>query len=236
MLATLMTAFTNSTERKSDPVGTHRFAYPAVREVSARRSPPAQVAQTSSGDDADAALVALVYAARRGDNAAWGRLIDRFDPMLRGVARSYRLDPADVDDVVQGTWVLLYSHISELREPAALPGWVATTVRRQALRLLQSQTREQLTDDPDLGAADDQTPEAVVLEAERREALMRAVQALPDRQRRLVTMLVDQPSLDYQQLGELLHMPIGSIGPTRARGLARLEHDVELRRLQPIAS
>jgi RNA polymerase sigma factor (sigma-70 family) len=235
MLATVMTAYTDSSERSTDPVGMHRFAYPSVREISARRSSSAQTARSIGGDHADSALVALVHAARRGDDRAWEGLIDRFDPMLRKVARSFRLGPSDVDDVVQGTWVLLYSHIGCLREPAALPGWLATTVRRQALRLLQSQTREQLTDEADLGATDDLTPEAVMLEAERREALMRAVEALPDRQRRVVTMLVVQPSLDYQQLGALLEMPIGSIGPTRARGLARLEHDADLRRLHTAA-
>lgn len=235
-LATMITASTDSATSTTDPVGMHRFAYPSVREVSPRRSSDPQIEQRSTGDGADAALVALVYAARRGDNAAWARLIDRFDPMLRRAARSFRLAASDVDDVVQDTWVQLYSHIGALREPAALPGWLATTVRRQALRLLQSQTRELLDAEPDRGTADDQSPEAVVLEAERRDALMQAVEALPDRQRRLVTMLVVQPSLDYQQLGELLQMPIGSIGPTRARGLARLERDAELRHLLPVAS
>jgi hypothetical protein len=46
-----------------------------------------------------------------------------------------------------------------------------------------------------------------------------------------VTLLLAQPALDYAQVGSLLAMPVGSIGPTRARGLARLEQDVELRSL-----
>jgi RNA polymerase sigma factor (sigma-70 family) len=228
-----MTATANITKSKTDPVGTHRFAYPAVREITSRRN---SVEQTSGDSGADTALVALVYAARRGDNVAWGRLVDRFDPMLRNVARSFRLGVSDVDDVVQETWVVLHKHIGGLREPAAIAGWLATTVRRQALRLLQAQTREQLVDDPDFGATDGQTPETVVLEAERHEAFMRAVETLPDRQRRVMTLLVAQPDLDYQQLGTLLEMPTGSIGPTRARGLARLERDAELRHLHAIAS
>jgi RNA polymerase sigma factor (sigma-70 family) len=230
-LATEMTATANITHSQTDPVGTHRFAYPVVREIPSRRSTVAHDAQTGRDDDADRALVALVYAARRGNEAAWSRLVARFDPMLRKVARSFRLGPADVDDVVQATWTRLYSHIGTLREPAAVGGWLATTARRQALHLLQQQAREQLVDDADLGAVDARTPESVALESELHETFMRAVAALPTRQRRVVTAIVAQPNLDYQQLGELLEMPVGSIGPTRARGLAVLERDNELRRL-----
>jgi RNA polymerase sigma factor (sigma-70 family) len=230
-----MTASADTTPRKSDPVGMHRFAYPTVREISPRRSSPAQVTRTSTGDDADRALVELVDAARMGDNAAWERLIARFDPILRRVARSYRLAPSDVDDVVQASWVLLHSHIMGLRESSAVAGWLMTTVRRQSLRLRQAQARVELTDDADLGVADDETPEAAVLEAERHEAFMRAVRALPDRQRRVVTLLVAQPSLGYRQVGALLQMPVGSIGPTRARGLAQLQRDGELRHLHALA-
>jgi RNA polymerase sigma factor (sigma-70 family) len=232
----MITASANTHERKSDSAGTHRFAYPVVREVASRRSSSTQVAQMPHAEDADAALVALVYSARRGNEDAWKRLVDQFDPMLRNVARSFRLGASDVDDVVQDTWVKLHSHIGTIREPAALAGWLATTARRQALGLLQMQAREQLVEDPDLDVSDDQTPDAVVLEAELRATFMRAVRTLPDRQRRVVTLLVAQPNLDYQQLGELLEMPIGSIGPTRARSLARLERDDELRHLHAVAS
>lgn len=228
-----MTATANTTKSKSDPAGTHRFAYPAVREIASRRNP---LEQTSVDSGSDPALVALIYAARRGDDDAWSKLVERFDPMLRSVARSFRLATSDVDDVVQDTWVLLHSHVGRLREPAAVAGWLATTVRRQAMRLLQSQAREQLVDDPDFGASDERTPETVVLEAERHDAFMRAVRALPEQQRRVVTLLVAQPNLDYRELGTLLEMPVGSIGPTRARGLARLERDAELRHLHAIAS
>jgi RNA polymerase sigma factor (sigma-70 family) len=221
-----MTAFTD-TDAAPTPAQTRPSAIPAVGELTPRRS--SQPAPISS--EPDAALIALVYAARRGDNAAWRRLVERFDPMLRKVARSFRLAPCDVDDVLQETWVLLYRNIGGLREPAAIAGWLATTVRRRSLRLVQSQARVQLTDDPDLGASHEDTPEAIVLEAEQRDSFRKAVRELPDRQRRVLTVLAAQPSLDYEQIGGLLQMPIGSIGPTRARGLARLGGNVALRQL-----
>jgi RNA polymerase sigma factor (sigma-70 family) len=193
--------------------------------------------RTRSSDTAgdDERITALVLAARRGDHAAWTRLVERFDPMLRNIARSYRLNAADVDDCTQATWTLLYSHIGSIREPAAVAGWLATTVRRQALRILQTHTREQLTDNPDFGQAAADTPETMIIEAERHELFVRALASLPARQRRLVTLLASQPALDYQQLGEILEMPMGSIGPTRARGLARLERDAGLRSLMSAA-
>jgi RNA polymerase sigma factor (sigma-70 family) len=179
----------------------------------------------------DVQLVALVKDARAGDELAWAQIIRRLDPRLRRSLRTYRLSPADVDDVLQATWTLLYRNIDRIRDPAAVTGWLVTTVRRQALQLLQAHKREWLTDDPDLGLVEHATPESEVLDAECHDAFLRALGTLPTRQRRLVTLLLAQPALDYAQLGSLLAMPVGSIGPTRARGLARLERNAELRSL-----
>ena len=90
-------------------------------------------------------LQALVTAARRGDNIAWSHLTERFDRMLHNVARSYRLSAQDTEDAVQATWVKLYQHIGRIRDASAVAGWLATTVRRESLRLLQAHVREHLT-------------------------------------------------------------------------------------------
>src|ERR1044072_6320451 len=100
----------------------------------------------------DDELVTLVDAARAGDTAAWDRLVRRFEGPIRGIARSHRLAPADVDEVVQSTWIALLEHFESIREPAALGGWLATVTRRNSLRRLQAHVNEQLTDEPDLGA------------------------------------------------------------------------------------
>lgn len=172
----------------------------------------------------------LVAAARRGDDGAWTRLVTRFDRTLRNVARSYRLSPADVDDVVQVTWTRLYQHIDRVRDPNAIAGWLVTTTRREAMRLLQAHVREHLTDDPELGeSADVDRPEAEVLAAEERVVLGRALATLPGRQRELMTLLASEPDVDYRHISATLAMPLGSIGPIRARGLARLERHPELR-------
>jgi RNA polymerase sigma factor (sigma-70 family) len=181
---------------------------------------------------ADASIDSLVLGARRGDTAAWTMLLGRFDRGLRAIARSYRLGTADVDDVVQITWERLYRQIGALREPAALGGWLATTTRREAMRVLQRHVREQLSDDPALGdVAEGSPPEAVVLAAEQRAVLGRALATLSGRQRDLLTLLAMEPDADYRHISTTLNMPLGSIGPLRARGLARLRRHRELRTL-----
>jgi len=180
----------------------------------------------------DPQLLAVVTAARAGDDAAWSQLIRRFEPGLRRIARSYRLSAADVDDVVQTTWLELFRHFGAIRDPAAIAGWLATTTRRTALRTLQSPVREHLTDDRELGDdADWNGPEARLLATERRDVLARALSTLPDRHRRLMTTLVAHPTLDYREVGRLVDMPVGSIGPIRARCLERLARHDEVRAL-----
>jgi RNA polymerase sigma factor (sigma-70 family) len=177
-------------------------------------------------------LAALVHSARAGDPEAWTRLVRRYDRMLRHIARSYRLGPAEVDDVVQTTWLNLFEAIDQIRDPTAIGAWLATATRRAALRRIQSHVREQLTDDPQLGdRPDDDQPDVILLALERRAVLNDAIARLPVRHRDLVTVLLTQPTLEYREVGELLSMPTGSIGPIRARSLARLSRDARLRAL-----
>lgn len=160
------------------------------------------------------------------------RQVARHDRRLRAVARSYGLTGWDVDDVVQSTWLQYLEHGDALREPAALGGWLETTARRLCLRLLQRHVREQLTDDCDLRTASDESgPEHAALTRECRITVRRAIGALPDRQRHLIALLVGRPDLSYEEVGARLSMPIGSIGPTRARCLDRLRRDHALRAL-----
>lgn len=178
----------------------------------------------------DRQLVALVDAAHAGDQEAWTRLVHRFDRSLRKIARSYRLMPADVDDVMQATWIRLLHNVGGIREPAAISGWLATTVRRESLRLLQRPVRELLVDDPQLGdRPEPDDVEANVLAAERRAVLVRALTDLPERHRRLMVLLASETAADYAEISAALGMPRGSIGPIRARCIARLERSAELR-------
>lgn len=168
-------------------------------------------------------LVELVMRARDGDHMAWERLVARFDRYVAKIARSYRLADCDVDDVVQITLMRLYESISRLRSPERLPSWLATTTRRECLRLLRTSAREapteQMTSFPD---CDLPAPGDELLDREAHDVLRAAVDELPDRHRRLLVtlMAVEQPA--YADVARQLDMPVGSIGPTRARGIDRL--------------
>ena len=181
----------------------------------------------------ESGLADLVLAARLGDDRAWAALVDRLEPTMRRAASAYRLQPADVDDVVQATWMQLFESLDRLREPAAVAGWLATATRRTALRLLQPRTREHLSDEVEAGeASETERPEQRLLAAERREALARGIAALPDRHRRLMRVLMADADLGYDAIAELVAMPTGSIGPIRGRCLDRLRRDAGLRALR----
>src|SRR5689334_11065878 len=84
----------------------------------------------------DNPVVALVIRARNGDERAWAALVERSAPLIWSLCRRYRLDTSDIADVGQNVWLLLVNHLGKIREPAALPGWLATTTRRECARIL----------------------------------------------------------------------------------------------------
>jgi RNA polymerase sigma factor (sigma-70 family) len=177
-------------------------------------------------------LSELAREAAAGDELAWADLVRRLDGVLHTVARRYRLTAADVDDVVQTTWLRALAHLSRLNDPGAIAAWLIVTARREAMRTLQRSTREVLTDDP--RAVDDldpASPELVAIERERCDAVHGAVERLPTRQRNLMTSMLRSPATTYAQISTRLDMPVGSIGPTRDRALARLREDPELERV-----
>jgi RNA polymerase sigma factor (sigma-70 family) len=194
--------------------------------------PPSYERAVGRSANTDPELSALVRAGAAGDPSALTRLVARFDGLLRGVARSYRLTAWDTDDVIQATWLQFMQHGRQLREPAAVSGWLATTARRYSLRILQRHVREDLRDDPACGERSGQAePDHELIAAERRALLQRALADLPRRQRELMRVLTANPDLSYEEVGRLLSMPIGSIGPTRARSLDRLSRDGGLQAL-----
>jgi len=185
----------------------------------------------------DPVIVQLVHRARAGDQAAWDEIVERFAPLVWAICMRHRLSPADADDVGQSLWLGLLEHLESLREPAALPGWIATTTRRECLRMHDDGRRRRVsadpaaTDDEMLGADPTAAPvdEGLLVE-ERRAAVRAAFAGLAPQCRRLLALLVADPPLPYVRIAEILDVPVGGLGPTRARCLEKL------RRSQPLAS
>jgi RNA polymerase sigma factor (sigma-70 family) len=171
----------------------------------------------------------LVEAATAGDRRAWTAIVEQFTARVRRVARSCSLAPHDVDDVEPATWMRLLEGIGSIHNPAALGAWLETTARRESLRAIGRNARERPVDE-DLLVNEPVEPvaESRVVASERRAAVNAALERLPVHQRQLLTLLVSEPSPLYGEISSSLKMPIGSIGPTRARAIARLRRDREL--------
>jgi RNA polymerase sigma factor (sigma-70 family) len=175
--------------------------------------------------DTFSATGALLAQAAAGDERSWHALVEQHTRLLWSVARSYRLDQADAADVVQTTWLRLLEHLNKIEDPTRLVGWLVTTARRECLRMLRRSGRERLIvndDDDALDVVDDAEPvETRLITNERNAALWRAFVRLPERCQRLLRIAVAMPKA-YDEVSKAMDMPVGSIGPTRARCLARL--------------
>ena len=176
---------------------------------------------TPSADDAD--LVLIVAQAREGVAAAWEALIGRFGGLVAAIARRCRLSDADVAEVCQTTWLRLVENLDRIEQPERLGAWLATTSRRESLRIA---TRQVVVSANDLvySMADDKADplDAALLRGEQARAIRMAAEQLSPRCRRLLGLLMGDDDLPYKEIAEQLSMPIGSIGPTRGRCLDHL--------------
>lgn len=167
----------------------------------------------------------LVRLARERDRDAWNEIVRRYAPVVWRVAMALRLDRADAGDVSQHTWFTLAERLDRLREPDRLAAWLATTARREALRLLDVRRVEARPDwwpDDVEDPAADGWPEPHALRSARDRLLWRAFAGLSDRCRQLLGLLAHAPELSYAQLGHALGIKSGSVGPSRGRCLHEL--------------
>jgi RNA polymerase sigma factor (sigma-70 family) len=179
------------------------------------------------GSDGD--ITRIVSAAAAGDQQSWDLLVARYSGLLWGVTRAHRLGTADAADVVQTTWLRLVEHLPQIRKPEGIGSWLATTARRECLGLLRSGARCQPSEEMELlvdAGAEHAELDSALLTAERDAELWAAFNRLPTRDQALLRLLaVDSPP-SYQEISAALGMPIGSIGPTRARSLERLRREL----------
>lgn len=165
----------------------------------------------------------LLRRAADGERQAWDELVDRYARLVWSVARSFGLDDATAGDVSQTVWLRLVEHCTAIREPERLAGWLATTTRREAMRVLRGQRRQQPSDM--VATTPDRTnpaPDEALLDDELQREVFDAFRGLPERCQQLLRLLTAEPRLDYATISDLIGRPIGSIGPTRARCLEHL--------------
>jgi RNA polymerase sigma factor (sigma-70 family) len=166
----------------------------------------------------------LVREAVAGDPAAWRQLVDRYQGVVWAVARAHQLGDGDAGDVAQATWLTLAEHLDRLRHPARLASWLATTARRESLRVLAVRRREapfELVDSVVDG------PESLAVTRDTDGAVWRALHRMPERCRALLRLIAHSPDLSYAQAARALGIRVSSVGQTRQRCLAVLRRRLE---------
>lgn len=164
-------------------------------------------------------------AAAAGDMRAWNQVVDQYARLIWSIAAEFRLGESDSADVVQTTWLRLLEHINDIEQPAKIASWLAVTARRECLRIVAARKRMVLgqnVEDLVEVTPHDRDIDEGLLAAERAGDVRRALSRLPRQSQRLLEMLMADPPISYAQISDELGLPVGSIGPTRGRCLARL--------------
>lgn len=165
----------------------------------------------------------LLALAAEGDQEAWNALVDRFSQMVWSIARGFRLDDATAKDVSQTVWLKLVENCHKISDPERLPGWLATTCRREALRV--KGVRERMIPSEFEYDVEDDTPslETMLIEDEEAREVVSAFRTLSEECQQLLRLLTVDPPLSYEEISDAVGRPVGSLGPTRSRCLERLK-------------
>jgi RNA polymerase sigma factor (sigma-70 family) len=174
----------------------------------------------------DSTVTGLVIRAQNGDQPAWDALVERYAPLVWSVCRRYGLDRADAEDVGQTVWMRLVRQLGNLRDPAAIPGWLATTTRRECCQVLRAAGDRRavtcMADYEDIPDSESGAVDQDLLAAERHAALREAFTSLSPTCQQVLALLIEDPPVPYAQISATLGIAVGSIGALRHRCLAQL--------------
>jgi len=171
----------------------------------------------------------LLQTALGGNTSAWELLVNRFEPAVAATITGYRLQEADARDAAQRTWLRMLEHGRQIREPEALGGWLRTTAKRECLRIINDRRRVE----PRLDAETSERPdpsvdvEQVAIDADMTRQLRAVLTLIPSRSATLICTLFEGETPGYAEIARSTGIPVGTIGPTRARILRRLRGLIE---------
>jgi|SRR5450755_164976 RNA polymerase sigma factor (sigma-70 family) len=171
-------------------------------------------------------VTSLVRRAAEGDRRAWELLVDQYARLIWAITRDFKLVESDAADVAQATWLRLLEHIDRIQHPDRLGSWLAATARNECLRNLAARKKVVLAEDNvtlEGVAAHEPEVDERLLAAERAQVVREALSCLPRKWQQMLELLMADPPASYAEISDQLGLPVGSIGPTRRRCLARLQ-------------
>lgn len=164
----------------------------------------------------------LIKACQRGEQAAWDQLVDQYGRLIYSIPRRYGLSEADADDVFAAVWATTFKSLDSLRDDAKLSSWLITTTHRECWRVGKKRGSYQQLDEvmPDAGSPSEMQSETW----ERQHIVRTGLRRLGGRCEELLTALfLEKSEPRYDVIAQRLGMPVGSIGPTRARCFQKLQ-------------
>jgi RNA polymerase sigma factor (sigma-70 family) len=170
-------------------------------------------------------MAVLLRRAAAGDMQAWNSLVARYGRLIWSITVRFKLMESDAADVVQTTWMRLIEHIDRIEQPDRIGSWLAATARNECLRQVAARKRLLLVrEDTEFDGVDYHGPQVdeALLAAERAQVVREAMAHLPAQWQRLLELLMADPPISYAEISDQLGLPVGSIGPTRGRCLAKL--------------
>ncbi|MGH3787967.1 MAG: RNA polymerase sigma factor [Pseudonocardiaceae bacterium] len=171
----------------------------------------------------------LLLRAGDGDPAAWEEIVRGYGQLVSATVRSFRLQDADALDAVQTTWLRLAEHVHQIQHPERLGGWLVTTARRACLQILRHAKHYLNLCDPVAETVTDPVagPEQCIIRSDSTRTLWDLVSELSPRRQTVLRALFTERPQPYAEVARLAEIPIGGIGPTRARALAQLRARIE---------
>ncbi len=196
-------------------------------QATATRTQPTEPSRTNGSSSRfvadDPTDAELVSEARAGSSTAWKHLADRYSRLVWHVIRSFRLSNAAAEDVSQIVWLKAIENLDRVHDPERIGAWLTTTARRAAIAELH-RAKKQVPVAPETRVFDceaEETPDRLVAD-EVRTAMTEAFESLSESDQQLLRLSVMEEQLSYEQVANIVHRPIGSIGPSRARALTKL--------------
>jgi RNA polymerase sigma factor (sigma-70 family) len=190
---------------------------------------------------AEQSLTSLVAGAIDGDSDAWSALVTRLERVVWKSVNMMTFDHEARDDAFAATWLRLAERLDTIREPEKLPGWLATTACNEVRQIIRQRSRQQtmqgaewatysggVGDLLDTLAGDEGDHSRGMQLDESRRDVRAAFGRLDAQCREIITVLVlADPPVPYEQASERLGRPIGSLGPSRRRGLQKMKSLLE---------